>query len=482
MSRNLGSYAVCAALVLSGCGGGEAGTEAGPADASAVLADIAEAMGSDGLDSITYTGSAQTINRSFLQTAEASPPWPMYDISDYSRTIDLSQPASRATGDMFHGGVFLTEPTDVPYLQDIPADQTNWSNQLEIWLTPWGFLRGAAMYGAEAGAAAMGGAEYTTLTWMSPETQTSPSGMRYTVTGYINDQNLVERVETQVEHVMMGDMTVTAVYGDYQDMDGVMVPASMVQERGGGTSFSVSVESADANPEDLMASFAALEQGGGGGVFDGLFGPDPGEQVHEIYDGVYLMGGGYTAMIVEFTDFVVVFEGGAQDDNRGQQVLAAVRETFPDKEICYVVNSHFHADHSSGLAAWAREGIPILTHQENVEYAQMALSTPRTLLGEPTMDPVIEGMEDVMVIEDEMNRMEIVHIPNPHAEHLLGVYLPQYSHFHQADLTLFVDDPTPAHIAFAERVQALGLEFDTLTGVHPPAQPESDQDVLVALQ
>jgi glyoxylase-like metal-dependent hydrolase (beta-lactamase superfamily II) len=489
MFRNLGFHTVCAALVLSACGGaGDAGSEAGPTDAGAVLAEVSEALGADGLESITYTGSAQTLNRSFLQTSVASPPWPMYDITDYSRTIDLTLPASRATGGLFHGGVFLREPTDQPYLQDIPGDETNWSNQLEIWLTPWGFLQGAEMYGAEAGTAAMGDAEYTTITWMSPETQTSPSGMRYTVTGYVNDQHLIERVETHVEHVISGDLLVAGIYSDYQEMDGVMVPASIVQERGGGTAFEVMVENATANPSDVMASLAPLEAGGGrgggggGGGRGGGPAPEPVDLVEGLYDGVYTVGGGYVAMIVEFTDFLVVFEGGAQSENRGQQVLAAVRGTFPDKEIRYLVNSHFHSDHSSGLAAWAREGITILTHQENVDYMEMALSTPRTLLGEPTMAPVIEGIEDVMVIEDEMNRMEIVHIPNPHAEYLLGVYLPAHSHFHQADLTLFVDDPSPAHIAFAERVQELGLEFDTLTGVHPAPNPESDQDVLVALQ
>ena len=484
MFRNLGLYVLGATLVVAGCGG--AG-DAGPADASAVLADVSEALGADGLESITYTGSAQTLNRSFLQTAVASPPWPMYDISDYSRTIDLTLPASRATGGMVHGGVFLTEPTDQPYLQDIGGDETDWSDQLEIWLTPWGFLRGAEMYGAEAGTATMDGTDYTTLTWMSPETQVSPSGMRYTVTGYLNDQNLPVRIETQVEHVMMGDLLVAAIYSDYQDMDGVMVPASMVQERGGGTAFEATITSATANPADVMASLAPLEggggRGGGGGGGRGRGGPppEPADLVEELYDGVYLVGGGYSAMIVEFTDFVVVFEGGAQNENRGQQVLAAVRATT-DKEIRYVVNSHFHSDHSSGLAAWAREGIPILTQAENVEFMRMGLSTPRTLLGEVTMEPVIEGVEGVMVIEDEMNRMEIVHIPNPHAEHLLGVYLPELSHFHQADLTLFIDAPSPAHIAFAERVQELGLEFDTLSGVHPAQNPESDQDVLIALQ
>ena len=482
MIRNLTLSAVCAALLFAGC-------NRGPASASDVLADVNEAMGSENLQSITYTGTAQTLDRAFLQTAVASPPWPMYDISNYSRTIDLAAPASRATGTMMHGGVFLRPPTEQPFVQHIGADDTAWANQLEIWLTPWGFLRGAAANGAEVGTAERGGATFTTLTWMSPESQTSPSGTRYTVTGYINAQDLIERVETRVEHVMMGDLLVAANYSDYRDMGGVMVPARMVQERAGGTSFTVTVANATPNPADLQARLtppAEAEGGGaGGGGGAGRGGgpaPEPASLVRKIYDGVYLVGGGYEAMIVEFNDFVVVFEGGAQSEQRGQQVLAATRATVPNKPIRYVVNSHFHSDHSSGLAAWAREGITILTHQENVAFADAALSNPRTLLGEPTMDPTIEGMTDVMVIEDEMNRMEIVHIPNPHAQHLLGVYLPRRSHFHQADLTLFPEDPSPAHIAFAERVRALGMEFNTLTGVHPAPMPQSDDEVLVALR
>jgi glyoxylase-like metal-dependent hydrolase (beta-lactamase superfamily II) len=483
MFRNLTMSAACAALVLTGCGG--AG-DAGPASAADVLAEVNAAMGTEGLESITYAGTAQTLDRGFMQTLVASPPWGFYDISDYSRTIDLAAPASRATGMMFHGGVFLTEPTDQPYQQNIAAD-AGWNNQLEVWLTPWGFLHGAAMYGAEVGTATMNGAEYTTLVWMTPATQASPSGMPYTVTGYINDQNLVERVETQVENVIAGDLDVAAIYSDYQEMDGVMVPASMEQTTAGGTSFTVSVESAEANPADLQARLTPPEAaggggGGGGGGRGGGPAPEPADLVRELYPGVYLVGGGYEAMIVEFTDFVVVFEGGGQNPNRGETVLAAVRATVPDKEIRYVVNSHFHSDHSGGLAPWVREGITILTHADNVDFMAQMLGNPRTLLGEAALSPVVEGVEDVMVIEDDMNRMELVHIPNPHAQNLLGVYLPEHSHFHQADLTLFPDAPSPAHIAFAERVQELGMEFDTLTGVHPSANPESDQTVLIALQ
>jgi hypothetical protein len=61
-----------------------------------------------------------------------------------------------------------------PYTQNIPADQTNWAQQLEIWLTPWGFLRGAEINGAEATGQQIDGRRYTVVTWASPETQTTP--------------------------------------------------------------------------------------------------------------------------------------------------------------------------------------------------------------------------------------------------------------------------------------------------------------------
>ena len=36
----------------------------------------------------------------------------------------------------------------------------------------------------------------------------APSGVAYRVNGYINDQHLIDRVETWVDHDMLGDMHV----------------------------------------------------------------------------------------------------------------------------------------------------------------------------------------------------------------------------------------------------------------------------------
>ena len=65
-------------------------------DAKAVIASASKAMGADGLNSITYSGSAA--NGNFGQSKTIAGPLAVTTISNYTRAIDLTQPASRATG------------------------------------------------------------------------------------------------------------------------------------------------------------------------------------------------------------------------------------------------------------------------------------------------------------------------------------------------------------------------------------------------
>ncbi len=69
---------------------------------------------------------------------------------------------------------------------------------MEIWVTPWGFLKGALANNATARSRKIEGVAYQVVTW-SPA-QKAPSGQPYRVIGYINPQQIVERVETWVEH------------------------------------------------------------------------------------------------------------------------------------------------------------------------------------------------------------------------------------------------------------------------------------------
>ena len=65
-------------------------------DAKAIIASASKAMGADALSSITYSGSAT--NGNFGQSKTIAGPLAVTTITNYTRAIDLTQPASRATG------------------------------------------------------------------------------------------------------------------------------------------------------------------------------------------------------------------------------------------------------------------------------------------------------------------------------------------------------------------------------------------------
>jgi glyoxylase-like metal-dependent hydrolase (beta-lactamase superfamily II) len=447
---------------------------------SAVDAAVA-AMGVQGVDSIAYSGSAWRIRNSFRQTPNASPPWPLRDdITNYRRALDLQQPASLATGDTFAQNLFLAPAVPGVYLQNIPAEQSTWGQQLEIWLTPWGFLRGARSNGSEESSQVVDGNRYTVATWKSPAGQTAPSGISYTVRGYIDEQNLVARVETWTEDAFMGDLHVAALFSNYVALDGVMVPRTIEQQRAGGGVFGVEVADATINPANL-AELLTPPQAPAGNAPGGGATP-PVEGVQPLADGVHLITGGYVSLAVEFQDYVAVFEAG-QSEARGQAIIDLVEAAIPTKPIRYVINSHPHSDHTAGLVPFVRRGATIVTHQSNVAFLQMGLSTPRTLLAQETLSPQFEAAGELMVLEDAGMRLELHHIPNGHSDGMLVAFLPAHRVLFQADFTLPQNGAAanPFVVSLAEYVRDSGLDFDRYLAVHAAAVPQTKADLMTSI-
>src|SRR3954452_8208786 len=115
-------------------------------DAKAVVENASLAMGAAGLNAITYSGSAA--NGNFGQSRTISFGLASTTIRNYTRTIDFKQPASHASGDPIPPAVRGAPPPQPgapgSYDQMITPANGAWAQQLQIWVTPWGFLRGAA--------------------------------------------------------------------------------------------------------------------------------------------------------------------------------------------------------------------------------------------------------------------------------------------------------------------------------------------------
>jgi glyoxylase-like metal-dependent hydrolase (beta-lactamase superfamily II) len=501
-------------------------------NASAVVTAASKAMGVDNLNSITYAGTAR--NGAFGQSKSIGDPMGplnVTQITQYTRTINFGQAAdpmalvSRATG-----------PTQPPTVPGVPAPMpgvlnqnitgmqatTNFGQALNIWTTPWGFLKGATANNATV--RQEGGQQVVSF---SPPNLKSPSGQQYTVTGYIDKQNLVTKVETRVEHAVVGDLPVEFEYSKYQNMNGVQVPTRIVQRQAGLPTFDATITSATPNPANLTALLtppppaagrggapaAAPAAGAAAGAPAGAAaaagrgaapaGAPPaapaqggqGQQaaappVEKLGDGVFKIGGNYTALAVDMGDHILVVESG-QSDARGMAVMAAAKQAIPNKPIRFVVNSHPHFDHASGLAAAVAEGATILTHRNNEEVLERLLSGPRTLAGDSLSKVakrrtnVVEGVGDRDVRKGTTGKIvELVHIPNDHSDGMLAIYLPAEKALYTADMT--VVNPNPAQLAVIKSaVQAfnrLKLDFNAWIQAHPlnPDKPLTRADVMAA--
>jgi glyoxylase-like metal-dependent hydrolase (beta-lactamase superfamily II) len=467
-------------------------------DAKTVIANAQKALGDP--KSVTYSGSAKDV--AFQQCGANKAAMvcqgthdPMRPISNYVRVIDLSAPASRHTGGTTNiGAGGSTTVTPGTFFQQVTTQQADvsqpWAQSLEFYITPWGFLKGAADNSATA--RRQGG--LTVLTW-SPKA-TAASGKNYTINGYVNGKNLVERVETWLGDNIMGDMHIVATYTGWKDFGGAMAPSKIVQTRGGWPFFEVDVTAAKLNPPDL-ASLAPAPAGRGGGPGGpgrgGPGGAPPALTVtnEKLGDGLYRLttgAGSYDSLLVEFRDHLMILEAG-QSEARALAYIAEAKKMVPNKPIRYVMNTHPHSDHTGGLPAMVAEGATIIAQRNNQAFFEKALNTPRTLLNDTlAKNPkkaVVDAVPDRKVYSDGTRIVEMYHVTGaPHSNGLMVAYFPKEKILFQGDFSLPGEAGQPANdhvMALAPVVKKLNLQFERYINVHTSAAPQTNKDFWAAV-
>lgn len=445
---------------------------AGAQDAAAAVDAAVKAMGTAGVQSMQYAGAGTVFMLGQNPRPEA--PWPRFRVIKYTAGVRYDAPAFReelvrveeenpprgggaggfnaSTG---QGGMrpILGEQTIVR--QASPQTEVG---QLQIWMTPHGFLKGAAANTATVASA--GGRRTISFTALG----------KYTVTGTLNDQNLVERVETRVDNTMLGDMLVEAVYSGYRDYGGVKFPSRIVERRGGHPTLDIAVSSVQPNG---AATLAVKVNPPGAGA--------PAAKSERLGNGVWMITAGLNSVLVEFADHLVVVEG-LGNDARSHAVLAEVKRLVPIKPIRYLVNTHAHFDHAGGVRAFAAEGITILTHEINKPFFEKIFALPRRInpdsLAKSGRRAVVEGVGARRVLTDGSQTLELHHIRgNDHNDGLLMTYLPRERLLIQADAFHprpgAKPYPTPPQfvVNFYENIQRLKLDVAQVLHIHGGIDP-----------
>jgi glyoxylase-like metal-dependent hydrolase (beta-lactamase superfamily II) len=464
------SLVVAIAVASSACG-----PQAGSLQAANNTLGIAQ------VNAIEFSGTGRWYQ--FGQAPAPNLPWPAFDVSSYTATINYAAPAARVQmtrkqtiepgrvrpapveqrPDQYVSGTTAwnlaapagAAPNTAPVAQPQPAAVEE--RVMEIWTTPHGFLKAAAVNNATS-TPSEGGSEVT-----------FSSGKNKYV-GIINAQNEVARVQTWIDNPVLGDTEVVFTYSDYKDFGGVRFPSRIQRVQGEHPVLELTVSAVTANPAVNITAPAEANAA-----------PAPvAVTVEKLANGVYfLKGGTHHSVAIDQKDHIVVVEG-PQNEARSSAVIAKVKETIPNKPIKYLVNTHAHFDHSGGVRTFVDEGATIVTHQDNKPYYQKAWDAPHTInpdkLAQSKKTATFETFGDKHVLTDGSRTIEIYKIAGGgHNDAFAMVYLPKEKILIEGDAytPLAANAPPPAAanpfaVNLDENITRLKLDVKQIAPLHGP--------------
>jgi glyoxylase-like metal-dependent hydrolase (beta-lactamase superfamily II) len=460
-------------------------------DARSVVDGVARAIGAASVRTLQYSGSGFVYG--FGQSYQPGGPWVKFNLKGYTLLMDYERQASREEQVRTYldpperGGtaVFIGELRQVAFLHgDVawnagprgmpaPAPLAVEARQLQLPISPHGFVKAAMAATPTVTTRTVSGRRLTVVsfTWKG----------KYRINGYVNGQNLLEKVETWMPDPLLGDMLVENTFSDHRDVAGVRFPGRIVQTQGGFPVLDMTVGDVQPNvPAPLDVPEAARRPV-----------PPVGQvEVVKVADGVWLLVApvGPNSLAVEFTDHVAIVEAPFSEE-RSLAVIAQVKQLVPAKPIRYLINTHHHFDHSSGIRTYVAEGVTIVTHRINTDFYNRVLRLPHTLSPDTrSRNPKparFETLTDKYVLTDGIRSLELHRLEgNTHNPGLLLVYLPKEKLLFQADS--FTAPPPGAplppamnmvnarNLNLLANIERLRLNVERIAAAHGRVMPIAD--------
>jgi glyoxylase-like metal-dependent hydrolase (beta-lactamase superfamily II) len=507
----------------------------GYVDPAPLLAAAASEIGEANLRCVTFsgTGYAGAVGQTFENAVNID--WPRIDsLANYTRTIDWEAGTSKETFDRkpglspaswkyglgWQGGTPTQTETRQTHIVNgrhawhidgngdpvaVPPELAE-LYQLDLWLNPPGFLKAARLPGANPVAFW----RWEQLEKGRDGNVVSPEKVhvvaitllgKYRVDATINSRNVITRIKTTVSEPALGDFNIEHESTSFVTLGNVKWPTAWHSHHGWDDNWQFYRQSTGHN--GYGGEFANVRPNDCGdpvpvpsSVAQTTF--DTTVTVDEIADGVYVLGGGpANSYMMEFSDFVAVFEAPG-DEQRSLAVIDTIAELARRKPIRWIISSHPHFDHIGGLRTYLHIGATVVAHAKNIPFLNRDVLSyePRTINPDivsrwpPT--EVSEGynyeaVQENYVITDNRRILRIYYVqPLRHVEGMLMAYLPTERIVFQADLFDTHEPPKvaqlPAMQSLATQVERMKLDVDTIAPVHGRPVPWSTfEDVLRTL-
>jgi glyoxylase-like metal-dependent hydrolase (beta-lactamase superfamily II) len=441
------------------------------------LQQIADALGVSTTKTFQFIGNGSMY--SLGQSRSPAAPWPRSFVKSFTRVYDFTAgamrdevvrmsaeppavgPEQRAVTSVSGEHAWNGAGKQVaPRLFEAPE------RAHQIVISPHGLLRAAFASNAAVAKKAIEGRPMAVISF-------TDRGKNKLV-AYVNDQNAIERVESSYGHPVVGDIKVVTYYGPYRDFAGVKFPTKIIQYQDDKPTLDLTVTAVRANPPvDIEIPDHVRKD------------PVP-VKSEKIADGLwYITGVSAYSVLIEMKDYLIVAEG-PHGEQRSIAVINEVKKLVPNKPIKYLVNTHHHFDHASGVRTYAAEGVTIVTHEVNRPYFERAAANSWTLapdrLAKSKKKPVFQTMGDNMVLTDGTRSVELYQIlNNNHHDGIVMAYLRKEKILIEADA--FTPGPAgaeppkvpnPFSLALEANVRRLNIDVDRIVPIHGRIVPYSE--------
>ena len=436
-----------------------------PKDARDVVKDVAREMGADSVNSLQYSGSG--IYSQFGQSYLPNGPYPRF-YAKYSREVDYGKGISR---EVLLRTQFENPPRGgggQPLYREargvtVATESSAWGASA-VALTPHGWVKAAMAANPTMRSMTIKDKPVTVVSFTLKD--------KYKVDGYIDSQNLLEKVETWMPNPILGDTLIETTYSDYKDFGGAKFPIKIAQKLGGLPVLDLTVSDVQPNAPVSVEVPRAAQSATPTHV-----------ESQKIAEGVWYLAGtpDPNSMAVEFKDYVVLIESSVTED-RALANMAEVKRLVPNKPIRYHLNSHHHSDHAAGLRAFVAESSIIITHEMNKHfYEQVVLKNPHTLepdrLSRNPKPAKFIWVKDKYVLSDGDRSLEIYTVPGAgHSANLLMSFLPKEKILFITDIFNQFGEPrpndpppgivSPYYAALGENLKRLNLDVQQLAPSH----------------
>ena len=414
------------------------------------------------------------------QSTSPAAPWPLQFVNSMTRVYDFTAGAMRdsvvrMTADRLPIG---PEQQSVALVsgdlawnvagKETPARLFEAAERAhQIIISPHGIMRAAFANNAAVTKRTIDGREMTIISF-------TVRG-NHKVVAYANDQNAIERVDSAYGSPVVGDINVVTYYGTYRDFGGIKFPSKIIQYQDGKPSLDVTVTAVSANPPVDIEVPANVRDN------------PVAAKSEKIADGVWYITApaNNNSVLIEMKDYLIVVEA-PHGEQRSLAVMGEVKKLVPNKPIKYVINTHHHFDHSSGLRAYAAEGVTIVTHEINRPYFERAALNSWSLgpdrLARSKKKPVFQSMGDNMVLTDGTRSVELYQVVgNVHHDGIVMAYLRKEKLLIEADV--FTPGPvgaeppkvpSPSAVNLEANVRRLNIDVDRIVSIHQRVVPYSD--------